>query len=71
MVISYPEYIWISYPKEEWEQGVPIKIEMITHPKSECLVVLLYHKKHFAIMELNLSKQQLFVYDGLDVARNK
>jgi hypothetical protein len=67
-LISYPEYMWMVYPEEEWKVGVKPTIKMIVHPKSDRLVVLLYHEIHFAVMEINFLEKEISVYDGLDVA---
>lgn len=67
-VMSYPEYMWMNYPHEEWKQGVPPIVNSIFRPKSDRLVVLLYHENHFAIMEINLPGREIYVYDGLDSA---
>ncbi len=56
------------YPKEEWKVGVKPAVKTIVHPKSDRLVVLLYHKNHFAVMEINFLKKEISVYDGLGVA---
>ena len=56
------------YPEEEWKVGVKPTIKTIVHPKSDTLVMLLYHENHFAIMEINFPKTEISVYNGLDVA---
>jgi hypothetical protein len=67
-VTSYPEFMWMNYPEEEWKQGVVPNVKTISHPKSDQLVVILYHEKHFTIMELNFPQWHINVYDGIDVA---
>ena len=66
-LISYPEYMWMVYPQEEWKVGVKPTIKTIVHPKSDRLVVLLYHENHFAVMEINFRMKKIHIYDGLDV----
>ena len=53
----------MNYPKEEWKQGVLPNVKMVTHPKSDQLMVLLYHEKHFTIMDMNFSKMHINVYN--------
>ena len=65
-LMSYPEYMWMRFPEEEWKQSVPPIIKFVYHPKLDHLVVLLYHENHFAIMEINFPDKQISVYDGLD-----
>jgi hypothetical protein len=65
-LMSYPEYIWMRYLEEEWKQAAPPIIKTVFHPKSDRLVVLLYHENHFAIMEINFLEKQISIYDGLD-----
>ena len=43
-LMSYPEYMWMRFPEEEWKQSVPPIIKTVYHPKSDHLVVLLYHE---------------------------